>query len=638
MKKMFDWMPGLGRGRDGALNAVAAENPMAGILGKDPDLDGTEIVQRRHIEFLEHQIFWRRALDAYEGGDRYRNAVYGPDRKGLPCRNLFRHAREYPNPQEWPLVQAGFAGGLANITGELPNVGFGPYPGMLGADPAATAADDEYELRRARTPVPGFVAHVVGVHLSKLYDQEVTRGGPPELVKWWKNVDGRGTTIDDWMVDTLAPLVLVLGCLDVCFDHPRVPPGQRVVTRHDELQLGLDKVIASYILPQNMLWWQLDQAGRYTRCLVREYQDPSSRIDCKADGTVIDLDNEEEGASWKANYERYRYWTDTESILFAFDGNKILQRMPHSFGRVPIVRLLDRKKHRTPHIGKSRYDAVIELAREFYNKDSELTLADTLQAHALLSGPEDFCKADNTLSIGPGFVLPKKKNPETGAYEGWEYTAPPAGPADSIRTNKGDLIALIEMEGCLQKAAGAAGTVGQSGVSKEIDARTGHRILRDIARRMAANERTIAEYALLALRHVVPDEVVLDTVKITYPARFELQTADDLLGGLGKLQQSFLLAGEEPVVESAIYKSLIRQLLLGLSDEQYAELDRRIDMMLQAKAKEKGHDTEMPQIVPGISDASNTFEGEGSAEEAAGEDPTGQSAGTMVSNMIPAVQ
>ena len=81
------------------------------------------------------------------------------------------------------------------------------------------------------------------------------------------------------MRETVAPLLLVLGCLDICLDHPKAPPGEKIKTRADELRLGLDKCVASYILPQNMVWWRCDNAGRYVECLVREYQDPSARID-----------------------------------------------------------------------------------------------------------------------------------------------------------------------------------------------------------------------------------------------------------------------------------------------------------------------------------------------------------------------
>src|ERR1700710_1474607 len=52
-----------------------------------------ELIGRRHPEWREHQLRWRWLLDSLEGGDRYRNAVYGYDRRGLPVRNLVRQKR-----------------------------------------------------------------------------------------------------------------------------------------------------------------------------------------------------------------------------------------------------------------------------------------------------------------------------------------------------------------------------------------------------------------------------------------------------------------------------------------------------------------------------------------------------------------
>jgi hypothetical protein len=638
--------PGLGTGRAGSKTGADHHQSRAQAISCDLETDGRNVVRRRHVDFLEHQIRWRWLLDSYEGGDRYRNAVYGPDRKGLPCRNLFRHRREYPEPQPFPVVYGGFGGGVAAASGEMQSVGFGPYPGMLGADPAATAQDDDYELRRARTPVPEFVAEAVEIHLSKVYDQEVTREGPTDLTEWWKDVDGRGTPIDDWMRETVAPLLLVLGCLDICLDHPKAPPGERIETRADELRLGLDKCVASYILPQNMVWWRCDDAGRYVECLVREYEDPSARIDVDENGTVVDSDGPGKiGEAWRKNYVRYRHWKSDESVLYNFSGDEVIDRIPHSFGRVPIVRLVDLKKHRTPTIGKSRYEAIAELQREYYNRDSELILSDTLQAHPLLSGPEDYCKADNTLSIGPGYLLPKKKNPESGAYEGWEYTSPPKDPAASLRTNKQDLIDMKDRRACLIKPAGAAAgsgagqggwTVAQSGISKQLDAAAGHKLLGSIAKSLARAERFIAETALLVLRGRPATLSEREAVRVIYPARFELFSASELIDGLTRMQQSFQSAGTAPQTEGLGYKSIIRQLLLGLPDEEYAALDQEIDSMLAKKSKIQGQPSEPGP--GGISSQAEVFAGDGSATGAGGEDPSGESASTMIGNMIPSVE
>ena len=648
MFNIFNWTSppaGIGTGRDGAMPEATIGNPGSHVGGRENEPDGPGVVQRRHVDFIEHEIRWRFLLDSYEGGDRYRNSVYGPDRKGLPCRNLFRHRREYPDPQEFPMGYTGLAGSLTAMGGEPQNVGYGPYPGMLGADSAATAQDDDYEFRRARTPVPEFVAEAVEIHLSKVFDQEVSRSGPSDLVEWWKDVDGRGTPIDDWMRDTVAPLLLVLGCLDICLDHPRLPPGEQVKTRADEIRLGLDKCVASYILPQNIVWWRCDSAGRYTACLVREYQDPSERIDTDKNGLTINVEDVGKvGDAWRRNYIRYRFWTSTESILYSYNGDQILERLPHSFGRVPIVRLIDLRKHRTPMIGKSRYEAIAELQREYYNRDSELILSDTLQAHPLLSGPEDYCKADNTLSIGPGYILPKKKSSENGSYEGWEYTSPPKDPAASLRQNKQDLIDMKDRRACLTKPAGVAtgsgggyggSTVAQSGVSKQLDAAAGHKLLASIAKSFARSERLIAEYALLVLRSREIRPAERDGIRIVYPARFELFSASELIDGFTRLQLSFKSAGTAPKTESLGYKSIIRQLLLGLPDAEYTSLDEEIDRVLKEKAGTKGPSAGL--LPAGITDAAEAFAGSGSELEGGGEDPTGLSAGTMVGNMIPTV-
>ena len=636
---------GIGTGRSGAMPDATIPSSTTETGRSESERDGPTIVQRRHVDFVEHQIRWRFLLDSYEGGDRYRNAIYGPDRKGLPCRNLFRHRREYPDPQEFARSPAGFAGGLAAFGSEAQNAGYGPYAGMLGADPGATAPEDDYELRRARTPVPEFVAEAVEIHLSKIYDQEVSRAGPSELVEWWKDVDGRGTPIDDWMRETVAPLLLVLGCLDICFDNPRAPSGERIKTRADELRLGLDKCVASCILPQNMVWWRSDSAGRYVECLVREYQDPSERIDADKHGSTIDVEGPGKFAeSWRKNYVRYRFWTATESILYSYDGDEVLERVPHSFGRVPIVRLIDLKKHRTPTIGKSRYEAIAELQREYYNRDSELILSDTLQAHPLLSGPEDYCKADNTLSIGPGYILPKKKSSETGSYEGWEYTSPPKDPAASLRQNKQDLVDMKDRRACLTKPAGIASgsgggyggaTVAQSGISKQLDATAGHKLLASIAKSFARAERFIAEYAVLVLRGrpITPEE--REELRVVYPARFELFSASELIDGFTRLQASFKSAGTAPKTEALGYKSIIRQLLLGLPDAEYTSLDEEIDLVLKEKSGTNGSSIELQPA--GIADGAEALAGLGSAEEGGGEDPTGLSAGTMLGSAIPTV-
>ena len=288
--------------------------------------EALELIGRRHPEWREHQLRWRWLLDSLEGGERYRQAVYGYDHRGLPVRNLVRHKREYPDPQE---SAGSFVDPFLSASGRMVR--------SNGADPAASATDDDYELRRARTPVPTFVAEAIDTHLSRIYAREVRRDGPEPLTAWWADVDGCGTSIDQWMAETVAPLLLTLGQLDLCFDHPVAPEGEVIETRADVERLGLDRCVASYILPENMLWWRLDATGhRYAECLVREYAEAEEGVEV-----------------------RYRHWSTTESTLFADDGT-VLGVTPHSFGLVPVVRVFDRRKPRCRNIGQPRYEGVAE--------------------------------------------------------------------------------------------------------------------------------------------------------------------------------------------------------------------------------------------------------------------------------------
>jgi hypothetical protein len=622
----------------------------AGIEGGRPgDPDFRKLIQRPHPIWTKNDLRYRRLLDAYIGGDTYTNAVYGVDRDGLAVRNLIRHRRETPDPQKTPTNS--YWGNMpgytpaSNLAGAEYAMGMGglgmigPWPGMAGADPAATAHDDDYEYRRACTPPPPFLEEAVSIHLSKIYDQEVKREGPDDLIAWWEDVDGRGTPMDDWMRETVAPLLLVLGCLDVCLDHPKAPPGEKIETRADELRLGLDSCVASYILPQNVIWWRLDAAGRYLECLIREWVDPSDRDDSAIDGSRRFKSPEEQReatSDWRKNYVRHRYWNARESVLVNHRGSHVLERTPHNYGCVPIVRLFDLINPHEPHAGKSRYQSTERYQRAYYNKDSELIVNDTLQAHPFLSRPEDFCKADQTMSVGPAYLLPKKKNPENGSYEGFEFISPPKDPAESIRRNLDRYRDQIDRINCLAKPAGAVegNVTGQSGVSKEMDAHSGHKLLRSIVKTLAKAERQLATYGAMVTRNAPMAEVepaVKDAIRVVYPDKFELRGTAEMAADTVQFQAILAASGNAPMTEAAILKDMVRQLVADRDDDVYDALDLEIDTAVATQTKVKEQFRELGAA--GLSDAANV-EGGGSSEQAAEGDSLGQSQATAISGTM----
>ena len=123
---MTDWtkqtapLAGVGQGHDGSIGAAGGDG--SGDLLRvtrsgqpAPAIDWKTLIAQRHSDFIENHVRWQWLMDSYEGGDRYRNATYGPDRKGLPARNLFRHRREYP-PTHTPHPPARLRGPAATTS------------------------------------------------------------------------------------------------------------------------------------------------------------------------------------------------------------------------------------------------------------------------------------------------------------------------------------------------------------------------------------------------------------------------------------------------------------------------------------------------------------------------------------------
>jgi hypothetical protein len=549
----------------------------------DPS-EALKLINLRQPEYTEHALRWRWLLDSLEGGERYRQAVYGYDSRGLPIRNLIRHKREYPDPREYAVAANSKSAYIAGTAQGIAGVGFGGN--RPTSDQAQYADVDDYELRRARTPVPMFVEESVDAFLSKIYSNEIDREAPESpgyegLRQWWANVDGRSSSIDEWMADTIASLLVTLGQIDLVFDHPAATDGEKIDTEADVLRLNLKGCVATYVLPENMTWWRLDSAGNYEECLYKEYADGGDGS-APAEGRL--------GVTTTQYEARWRHWTATESNLYGLDG-KLIASKPHNFGRVPIIRVFDRCKPRCSNVGISRMEGIAEQQREFYNRDSELILSDTTQAHPLLQGPEDYVKEDGSIPIGPGWLLPKKKNAQGGAvsYEGFSVVDFPKGAADSIRKNKEDIREAVDRAACLTKPAGAKGTSGgmvsQSGVSKELDHDGLHRKLSKISKTLAKAERQAACMAMLVLFDGNPPPTADADIKITYPTVFSLYAADDIAKILGDLQSTLAAAGEAPETETAMICEIVRKALPGRDDETYELFDAEIRAAIETKAK-----------------------------------------------------
>jgi hypothetical protein len=525
--------------------------------------ESQQLIARRHPEWAENQIRWRWLVDSLEGGQRYRNAVYGTDTKGQPIRNLVRHKREYPDQRET-------------------NQGYNAYPVPLGyasqgQDPAVCATDDDYEMRRARTPIPTFVKEAVENDLSQIYSREVDRSGPDQLKAWWRDVDGCGTTVDRWMKETVADLILTLGGVDLIFDHPPAPTGETIKTQADTIRLGLNACVADYILPENMVWWKLRPDGRYAGCVVREIAD--------------DIDPTDPNSGVK-----YRHWTESGWTLYSSNGDQLSTGI-HPYKSVPIVRVFDRKKKRGGNVPQSRYEGIAERQREYYNRDSELILSDTQQAHPLLQGPEDYVQADGTLPVGPSWLLPKKKSSANGTatYEGFDCVQFPKDGAESLRQNMYNIRQDVDRDAKLIQPSlisdSGKGQIEQSGISKSIDAKPASTRLIQIADALARVETIAAEFAMMVLSDgtFVPAPAAEDGIEIVYPASFDLYTASDVAVALSDFFELAKKTGSKGMedIETAALERHVRLAMPCLRDEVYDTFDANIKAFIAAGGGQK---------------------------------------------------
>ena len=512
----------------------------------------SDIVKLKHPEWTEHQLRWRWLADSLEGGDRYRWAVYGQDRRSMPVRNLIRHKREYPPPGEQDTYVS------------VPSSRVGIFGG-----PQVDATDDDYTLRLIRTPVPDLVSEVIGKHLGRVYRHEVRRQGPAQYLTWIEDVNGSGTPLDAWMRRQLAPQLLAIGCLDVVIDHPRPPAGSRVQTRADVQALSLDSVIARIIPPWDVMWWQLDATGRYERVLVHEM----------VEGVKGDPES------------RYRLWSKTEWVLMKPNG-EVIEQAPHPYGVVPQIRCFVGRKYRCPHTGWTPIESVAERQREFYNRDSELVLSDVLQAHPMLQGPPP--DADGTIALGPGWLLAKRREMSgpSVSYEGYDYIDPPKGAADSIRTNLDRIRDQIDRSQGLNKPAGSdaggssAGVVAQSGLSKSYDHQDRNDLLNNLADALQVVEVDLGRMAMLVATDGTDDG--RDSIIVTYSRKFDLKSGDELAASLAAFQDVLASAGRAPELEIRVLMAIVRdELLPGLEDNEYAEIEDEIRMAIEESSTER---------------------------------------------------
>lgn len=523
--------------------------------------DAAELVARRHPEYLAYVATSQWLLDTMKGGASYRDAEYGDDGRGNPIRNLYRHKREYVD-----------IGGVATDESGNPLPFASTYAESLDR---AAAIELDYEIRRQRTPVPQFMSSYIEKLLSKIYKRPIKRDGPDVLKAWSDDIDGRQTSLDDWMRETVAPLVVALGMLDLYFGHPFRQPDEPALFG-DDLTAPERRCVCKHILPENVLWWKLDYTGRYyLEVIILE----SGEDD---DGNEIPL---------------YRHWTHEDWTLYTGDGDIVGESM-HNFGVVPIVRVFDRRDLSTDNTALSRMWPVADKSRAYYNEESELVANNTMHNCPLLQGP-DAGDNDESVPVNRYYMLKKYIEPSKGNVVEYSYLGPPTETVQFMRLRLFDIQDRMERDVALTRSVGAvatgdaSGPVAQSGISKAYDQIEGSEYLASIAKSLQGVEYTAWYFALIVIKdgfaRVSPEDIA--AISIVYPKEFNLLSFDQyalILDTQSRYIQGGL--GLVPTDEKLTLKSLARMKHPDLSAAELEEIDAEIDALVDSAVERRKND------------------------------------------------
>lgn len=518
-----------------------------------------DLIGRRHPEYLATVSTSEWILDSLEAGDRYRDAEYGVDRRGKPVRNLYRHRREYPDLGAYPSDEWG-----------------NPLPFHLASDEQLDhikAIEFDYELRRQRTPVPNFLSTFIRKQLSKIYKRPIAVEAEESLLAWSENIDGRETTLEEWMRNVIGPLLCALGMIDVGFDHPERPEGEPILF-DDDLGDSDKRCILYYILPQNVLWWKRDYTGQYyIELLIREYHDDEA-------GRPV---------------ERYRHWTVEDWTLYEPDGT-VADDSEHNFGMVPVVRLFDVRNLRCDHLSTSRMWEIVDKTRVYYNEESEMIANNTMHNTPLLQGPgPEPGEGREDVPVGRYYVLHKQRD-QDGTYVGYEYISPQTEASAFMRLRLFDLRESMEMSAGLTRSVGSVGSdagsglVAQSGISKAYDQVEGSDYLASVAKMLEEAHYVIMYFALIVLRDgwANVDQADIDSITVVYPKEFNLLTFDQF-SLIVTTMQAYIQGGIGyiPSDEKETLKQFVRMKHPDLGAEKLKAIDEEIDTLVDEEVKSR---------------------------------------------------
>jgi hypothetical protein len=293
---------------------------------------------------------------------------------------------------------------------------------------------DKFRRRRQLARYENFAQALVDLMVDHQYTHSITRtfgddktdavqqelAAKQPITEWWKNVDGLGTSIDDWMKQTQV-LANVFGHVFVVMDRPlaTTPPQTAAEEGRPYLRVYTPLDALDWLAPQHKL-----TAVKFIEAQERtSLQEASTFAADTANSTLL-----AQGAANSTPRVQYRVWTDTEWTLYNAEGGRV-DGKAHGLNELPVLVFYSHRRARLPILGRSLLRDP-KLFKDHFNLVSEAREILRGQTFSMLKvklgEAEEIGEARSNLGNHAGIdsVLFTKGDAE--------YIAPPDGPVKAI--------------------------------------------------------------------------------------------------------------------------------------------------------------------------------------------------------------
>jgi hypothetical protein len=375
-----------------------------------------------------------------------------------------------------------------------------------------------------------------------------------ELTDFWRDVDLRGNSIDDYMKGIFI-LGQVFGHVDVFVDMPEVPDGKYVDTVQDRKDNDLRPYLFA-IFPSDMVNWEVGSDGlfdwvRWKEVVTGEVGPFEKRKD-KPPVKYYTWTRQE----WFVHVVRYANNNNQASVALEASGQNPL-------GEVPVVRFYNKKNMAEPLIGQSAMKDIGKINIEILNLSS-LIDEEVYQKCLNLLVMEAPANRQQAVEIGANNVLLWE-----GEHQPY-YLAPASEPGafmlDLIKTCVQEIYRISKLGGetGIQEA--------QSGIAYTWEFNQTNRMLSEKADQMERGENEV--HRLWCKWMNVEWEGFVD-----YPDDFNVEKFDEQIKVATQLKQ----AVRSPEFKRLVEKKLVMRAAPKASVEERARMFAEIEVLDEEK-------------------------------------------------------